>query len=82
MKDGGGRGVFEKRNGFKLFQQQCSDQPSLSDLPIVMIPAWQGSTLKSPQFVTFDSFLANFNNANSSGGGDGELDLDSGVYTC
>ena len=56
--------------------------PSLSDLPIVMIPAWQGSTLKSPQFVTFDSFLANFNNANSSGGGDGELDLDSGVYTC
>ena len=35
---------------------------SLRDLPIVLISAYQGSTLRSPQTVTFESFLANFNN--------------------
>ena len=37
-------------------------KPSLRDLPIVLISAYQGSTLRSPQTVTFESFLANFNN--------------------
>merc|ERR1712037_537490 len=56
--------------------------PSPRDLPIVLISAWQSRTLTSPQTVTFESFLANFNNANRPGGGDGVLDLDSGVFTC
>ena len=56
--------------------------PSLRDLPIVIISAWQEGPLKSPQTVTFESFLANFNNAARPGGGDGVLDLDSGVFTC
>merc|ERR1712037_401570 len=45
--------------------------PSLRDLPIVLISAWRSNTLTTPQTVTFDSFLANFNNANRPGGGDG-----------
>ena len=56
--------------------------PSLRDLPIVIISAYQGSILQSPQTVTFDSFLANYNNAASPGGGYGVLDLDSGVFSC
>jgi len=57
-------------------------KPSLRDLPIVLISAWRDSVITSPQTVTYGSFLANFNNANRPGGGDGVLDLDSGVFTC
>merc|ERR1712083_686391 len=56
-------------------------KPSLRDLPIILISAWQGSPIRSPQTVTFDSFLANYNNGDRPGGGDGKLDLDSGVFT-
>ena len=52
--------------------------PSLGDLPIVIYPP---GGMRSPKTVTFDSFLANFNNANRPGGGDGVLHLDSGVFT-
>ena len=37
--------------------------PSLRDLPIVLISAWHSDSLTSSQTVTFDSFLANFDNA-------------------
>ena len=47
--------------------------PSLGDLPIVIYPP---GGMRSPKTVTFDSFLANFNNANRPGGGDGVLHLD------
>merc|ERR1719273_2207358 len=57
-------------------------KPSLRDLPIILISAWQGSPIRSPQTVTFDSFLANYNNGDRPGGGDGKLDLDSGIFTC
>merc|ERR1712222_169979 len=57
-------------------------KPSLRDLPIVIISAWRGSSIIAPQTVTYDSFLANFNNGNRPGGGSGVLDLDSGVFTC
>jgi len=56
--------------------------PSLRDLPIIIISAWRSSDIRSPQTVTFQSFLANFNNADRPGGGDGVLHLDSGVFTC
>ena len=58
------------------------EKPSLRDLPIVLISAWRADELKSPQTVTFDSFLTNFDNADRPGGGSGVLDLDSGVFTC
>jgi len=49
------------------------NKPSLRDLPIVVISAWRSCCITSPQTITFDSFVANFN---------GDLDLDSGVFTC
>jgi len=57
-------------------------KPSVRDLPIVIISAWQSQQLKSPQTVTFESFLANYNNGERPGGGDGVLDLDTGIFTC
>merc|ERR1711953_573 len=57
-------------------------KPSLRDLPIILISAWRLNSIISPQTVTFDSFLANYNNGDTPGGGDGKLDLDSGVFTC
>ena len=56
--------------------------PSLRDLPIIIISAWRKTAITSPQTVTFESFLANFNNADRPGGGDGVLELDSGIFTC
>ena len=61
-----------------MFSNTSLTKPYLRDVPIVLISAWQPNALKSPQIVTFESFLANYNN----GGGDGVLDLDSGVFTC
>merc|ERR1711936_636229 len=49
-------------------------KPSLRDLPIILISAWRGSYVVSPQTITFDSFLANYNNGDRPGGGDGKLD--------
>merc|ERR1711934_459688 len=57
-------------------------KPFLRDLPIVLISAWQPNILRSPQTVTFESFLTDFNNADRPGGGGGVLDLDSGIFTC
>ena len=37
-------------------------RPSPRDLPIVFICAWWSSFITSPQTVTFESFLANYNN--------------------
>ena len=51
-------------------------KPSLRDLPIILISAWRGSYILSPQTVTFESFLANYNTGDTPGGGDGQLDLD------
>ena len=56
-----------------------NSNPSLRDLPIVIISAFKTGPIHSLQTVTFDSFLANYNNADRPGGGDGVLDLDSGV---
>ena len=56
--------------------------PSVRDLPIVFISAWQPNDLLDVQTVPFESFLANFNNVDTPGGGDGLFDLDSGTFTC
>ena len=68
--------------GDKMKADRALAKPSLRDLPIVIISAWQPNTLRSPQTVTFESFLANYNNGERPGGGDGVLDLDSGIFTC
>ena len=68
--------VEELREG--IASNNAPRNPSLPDFPIVLISAWQPNAIASPQTVTFDSFLTNYN----TGGGDEVLDLDSGVFTC
>ena len=62
------------------FSNTALKNPSMRDL--VLIFAYQHSMLTTPRTVTFQSFLANYNNAARPGGGDGVLDLDSGIFTC
>ena len=64
------------------YSKNALTKPSTRDLPIVIISAWRATPIESPQTVTFESFLANFDNADRPGGGSGELDLDSGIFTC
>merc|ERR1711971_306796 len=61
-----------------IFSNTALAKPSLHNLPTLLISAWQPNVQESPQIVTFESFLANYNN----GGGDGVLNLHSGVFTC
>ena len=67
---------------FTNFSNTALKNPSMRDLPIVLISAYQPSMLTSPRTVTFQSFLANYINAARPGGGDGVLDPDSGIFTC
>ena len=59
------------------FSNNALRNPAPRDLPIVFITAWRSTAVESPQTVTYESFLANFNNGDRPGGGDGILDLDS-----
>ena len=73
---------FKKESASNFSNSIALTKPSLRDLPIVIISAWQPNAIRSPRTVTFESFLANYNNGNRPGGGSGELDLDSGIFTC
>ena len=73
---------FKKESASNFSNSIALTKPSLRDLPIVIISAWQPDAIRSPRTVTFESFLANYNNGNRPGGGSGELDLDSGIFTC
>ena len=75
-------GSLKKEIASNFSNSNALTHPSLRDLPIILFSAWRDSPITYPQTVTFDSFLANYNNAARPGGGDGVLDLDSGVFTC
>ena len=70
------RSKMEKEEEIATNYSNAVTKPSLRDLPIILISAWRASILRSPQTVTFESFLANYNNGERPGGGDGVLDLD------
>ena len=52
------------------------------EVPSVLMCAYQDIWSDEMSTVTYDSFLANFNNADKPGGGDGQLDLATGIFTC
>ena len=54
----------------------------LRDLPYLLLCSFQNHWITPSSTITYSSFLTNFNNANRPGGADGQLDLDSGVFTC
>merc|ERR1719187_123683 len=55
---------------------------STRDLPYMMLCAYQDSWTTASATVTYDSLVSSYNNHDHPNGGDGKLDLGSGIYTC
>ena len=56
-------------------------QKSLRDLPYVMTCAFNGWWSTPSATITYDRLIADFNNSDRPGGGDGSMDINTGVYT-
>ena len=52
------------------------------DIPYVTICAFQDLWTSPSSTITYDKIVADFNNADRPNGGDGVLDVNSGVFTC
>ena len=69
-----------KENELSLYVRD-NVRAALAEVPYLAVCAykqvWEPEILETA--ITFDKFLANFNNADQPGGGDGQLDLNTGV---
>ena len=70
----------KKENELSLYVRD-NVRAALAEVPYLAVCAykqvWEPEILGTA--ITFDKFLANFNNADQPGGGDGQLDLNTGV---
>ena len=55
---------------------------AVRDLPYEMISVYKYEWTTPNATITFDHFIADYNNADRPGGGDGVLDLATGTFTC
>ena len=55
---------------------------SVRDLPYEMVCAFKGGFNTASATIPYDRITSEFNNADRPGGGDGQLDIESGVFTC
>merc|ERR1719228_16395 len=80
--------VIELRAELELkLDQQESKLPSMvsqavRDLPYMMICAYKGEWTTASSTITYDKIITDFNNADKPNGGDGLLDIGSGIFTC
>ena len=69
-----------KENELSLYVRD-NIRAALAEVPYLAVCAykqvWEPEILETA--ITFDKFLANFNNADQPGGGDGQLDLNTGA---
>ena len=74
--------LSKKENELSLYVRD-NVRAALAEVPYLAVCAykqvWEPEILETA--ITFDKFLANFNNADQPGGGDGQLDLNTGVNT-
>ena len=72
--------LSKKENEVGLYVRD-NVRTALAEVPYLAVCAykqvWEPEILETA--ITFDKFLANFNNADQPGGGDGQLDLNTGV---
>ena len=72
--------LSKKENELSLYVRD-NVRAALAEVPYLAICAykqvWEPEILETA--ITFDKFLANSNNADQPGGGDGQLDLNTGV---
>merc|ERR1711978_533481 len=75
--------LSKRENELSLYMRE-NIRAALAEVPYLAVCAykqvWEPEILETT--ITFDKFLANFNNADQPGGGDGQLDLNTGVFTC
>ena len=60
----------------------AADRREARDLPYMMTCAFQDHWVDHGATITFDYLLSDYNNSNRPGGGDGDLDTATGVFTC
>ena len=72
--------LSKKENELSLYVRD-NVRAALAEVPYLAVCAykqvWEPEILETA--ITFDKFLANFNNADQPGGGDGQLDLNTGA---
>ena len=72
--------LSKRENELSLYMRE-NIRAALAEVPYLAVCAykqvWEPEILETA--ITFDKFLANFNNADQPGGGDGQLDLNTGV---
>ena len=55
---------------------------SVRDLPYEVVCGYKGVFQTVPATIPYDRITSEFNNADRPGGADGQLDIESGVFTC
>ena len=64
-------------------EAELASQRSPRDLPYVTISAYKDYwSTHSQTAITYDSLVADYTNADRPGGGDGSLDITTGIFTC
>ena len=70
-----------RENDLSSYVRRAAAREAAKEIPYVALCAykqvWEPETIEDTA-ITYDKFLSNFNNADKPGGGDGQLDLDTG----
>ena len=73
---------LESRNVELTTKLKEVDHRSLRDLPYVLTCAYQDQwTTKTSAPITYDRLTVDYNNSDRPGGGDGEMDINTGKFT-
>merc|ERR1712210_439614 len=56
-------------------------EQGLRDLPFEMVCAYKGTWTASNSIIDYDRITAEFNNSDRPGGGDGRMNIETGVFT-
>ena len=56
-------------------------EEGLKDLPYEMVCAYRGAWSEANSIVTYDQITVEFNNSDQPGGGDGSMNIETGVFT-
>ena len=73
--------VLEARNTELTTKLREVDQKTPRDLPLVLTCAYQSRWDTPDATITYDRLTADYNNSDKQGGGDGEMDITTDIYT-
>ena len=73
--------VLEARNTELTTKLREVDQKSPRDVPYVLTCAYQNVWTTPSATITYDRLTVDFNNSDKPGGGDGRMDISTGVFT-